>query len=145
MKYSLTKNQETFMNTFRETHDYKKALASVPKSARPGVKASLLNGKSDLSKAYQEFVNNAPLNPRANRASVLQMYFDLYDKAVASDDVVLMTKILPEINKMVKGNLANQVKETETQTKVIGMVIDMTKKDDEDMPLTIDITNDGEE
>ena len=141
MKYSLTKYQQLFMDTFKETHNYKKALAAVPKTARPGVKASLLSGLSDLSKAYQDFVNNAPLNPRANKASILQMYFDLYDKAIASDDVVLMTKILPEINKMVKGNLAAQSKDSETKTKMIGMVIDMTKKDDE--PLTIDITTDG--
>jgi len=137
-KYRLTPNQQIFMESFKETHDYKFSLAQVPASARQGVRASLLNGVSDLSKAYKEFVENAPLNPRANKASVLQMYFDLYDKAYASDDVALMAKILPEINKMVKGNLANQVKETKTETKLIGMMIDLTQKDNE--PKTIDIT-----
>ena len=140
--YDLSKNQQLFLDTFKNTHDYERALKSIPKESRRAIESSLKKGHTNLAKAYNDFIKSAPLHPAINKVSIQNMYMELYDMAMIDGDTGLAAKMLGELNKMVKGNLATTTTEIIKETKIIG-VIDMTIPAHQQLPTgkIIDITN----
>jgi hypothetical protein len=121
----LTHAQQLFLDTFKATHDYKKALATVPRSARQSVSRSLHGGSGKLYELYQKFINSNPLPPEATKTVQLNRLLHAQQLALDENDTMMVLKMAQEINKMVKGNLASTTVETKT-TNTFVAVYDLT-------------------
>jgi len=136
-EFMLTKVQSNFMDNFKSTHDFKLSLKKLDsKSAVEAVKKSLKIGNNDLYKCYNKYIDSSPLHPEVNKTVILNDLVRLKDMAFEDGDTALLMKVIPEINKMIKGNLANNGGDKGGKNTIVG-IIDLTARDE---VKTIDIT-----
>lgn len=136
---ALKDYEAAFMDEFTRTHNLDRAYRSLPENNRRAVKAKIKRGTSDLAKAFKDFIENAPVHPRANRVAVLDTLVWAMEKAKEQDDTQGVIRAIQEINKMIKGNLVNSQTKEIKETKIIG-VIDLSKPEQVEEEIVIDVT-----
>ena len=142
-EFMLTSTQIAFMDKFKATHNFKISIASLDsKAAQESVKQSLKMGNNDLYKCYNKYIDSSPLHPEVNKVVILNDLIRLKDMAFEDGDTALLMKVIPEINKMIKGNLASTTEKRSSGNKLIG-VIDLTRREDKMLEegTIIDITD----
>jgi len=138
-KYRLTRAQIKFMDNFKNSHDFRASLEAFTAVEKNSITSALARGKSDFTRCYNDYINSAPQHPEVNKVVILN---DL-EMAFKENDTALLMKVIPEINKMIKGNLSNTAKEIVKETKFVG-IIDLSREAKMiDEPKTIDITENG--
>lgn len=135
-RYHLESYEIVFIQSFKDHHNLHKAKSSLTPRQRERIDASLRTGKSDLYKAFSEFVEGAPIHPEANKVVILDNLIWVMNQAKEDQDTNGVIKAIAEINKMIKGNLVSNTEKTVVKQQLVG-IIDLTKKEDE--PITIDV------
>ena len=130
-KYSLQNYEALFMQNFKDTHSLSKSLKLLNKNQQDRVNASLRTGKSDLSKAFKEFIEEAPIHPEANKVVILDNLVWIMHQAKKDEDTQGVLRAITEINKMIKGNLVSSTEKQVIQKQIVG-IIDLTKKLEDD-------------
>jgi len=140
-EYKLNEFESEFMEYFSRTHDFEGALKTVPSRQRTLIKGKIKRGgSSELFKAWNDFVTEAPAHPKANKVAILDTLIWCMEKSKEHEDTAGVIKAVTEINKMIKGNLVANEEKTINKTSILG-IIDLTKpKDGNDEPITIDVT-----
>lgn len=138
-KYNLKHYETLFIQHFKETHNLKESLSLLNKNQASRVNATLRTGKSDLAKAFKDFVEEAPVHPEANKVVILDNLIWIMNQAKIDEDTQGVLKAITEINKMIKGNLAASTDKKVVEKHIVG-VIDLTKPTvDENDIKTIDV------
>lgn len=128
--YMLTKVQSGFMDNFKATHDFKISIDRIEDTpAKESVRRLLKTGDNNLYKCYNDYINSSPLHPEVNKTVILNDLVRLKDMAFEDKDTALLMKVIPEINKMIKGNLVSNTKSEVTKTTIVG-VIDLTNREE---------------
>lgn len=97
-----------------------------------------LKKNTPFSKLYYRLAKELDRDPRFNKAGAIGMLLDLKDRAKEAGNMNLELKIIQEINKMIRGNIAAAQKEiTKKDIRVRG-VIDLTKPVKK-QPKTVDV------
>lgn len=129
-KYMLTSVQSSFMDFFKASHNFKLSLEQLGgKAPKEAVKKLLKMGNNDLYSCYNNYIDSSPLHPEVNRTVILNDLVRLKDMAFEDGDTALLMKVIPEINKMIKGNLAASDKSSGDRTTIVG-IIDLTSRDE---------------
>jgi hypothetical protein len=137
--YALSSYEVLFIQSFKDTHSISKSLKLLTKTQQERVNASLRTGKSDLSKAFKSFVEEAPIHPEANKVVILDNLIWIMNQAKEDQDTQGVLRAISEINKMIKGNLVSSNESKVIEKHFVG-VIDLTKKEEKKEPITIDVT-----
>lgn len=135
-KYRLESYEALFMQSFKDTHNLENSLKLLTKNQQDRVNASLRTGKSDLSKAFRDFIEEAPIHPEVNKVAILDNLVWVMNQAKLDKDTNGVIRAIAEINKMIKGNLVTTTEKQVIQKQIVG-IIDLTKKSSDN---TIDIT-----
>ena len=101
-KYELKSYETLFIQSFKDTHNLSKSLKLLTNSQQDKVNASLRTGKSDLAKAFKEFVEEAPIHPEANKVVILDSLVWIMNQAKEDKDTNGVLRAITEINKMIK-------------------------------------------
>jgi len=137
--YGLESYELLFMHYFTTSHSLDSSLELLTDRQKERVSGSLRAGKSNLAKAYREFIETAPIHPEANKTVILDNLIWAMNQSKDELDTGGVIKAIAEINKMIKGNLVASTDKKIIETKLIG-IIDLTKKDIEDDTVVIDVT-----
>lgn len=125
-KYNLKHYETLFIQNFKDTHSLKDSLRLLNKKQQERVNATLRTGKSDLAKAFREFVETAPTHPEANKVVILDNLIWIMNQSKKDEDTQGVLKAITEINKMIKGNLVNSSDKKTVEKHIVG-VIDLSK------------------
>ena len=126
-KYELKSYEHLFLQSFKDTHNLSKSLKLLTKTQANKVNAALRTGKSDLAKAFKEFVEDAPVHPEANKVVILDNLIWIMNQAKEDKDTQGVLRAITEINKMIKGNLVSSTEKKVVEKQLVG-IIDLTKK-----------------
>jgi len=135
-KYKLKSYEALFMQSFKDTHSLKGSLDLLTKRQQDRVNASLRTGKSDLSKSFKEFIEQAPIHPEANKVVILDNLVWIMNQAKIDQDTQGVLRAITEINKMIKGNLVSSTEKKVIERQIVG-IIDLTRSKEQQY---IDIT-----
>ena len=138
-KYKLESYEVLFMQNFKDTHSIEKSLNLLTNRQKERVNAALRTGKSDLAKAFKDFVESAPVHPEANKVVILDNLIWIMNQAKEDLDTQGVLRAISEINKMIKGNLVSTNESKVIERHLIG-VIDLTKKETKDDTIDVSYT-----
>jgi hypothetical protein len=136
-KWKLKDYELLFLQSFKDTHNLASSLALLQDNEKRNVKAGLKNGRTDLGKAFKEFVEDAPIHPEANKVVILDNLIWVMNQAKIDQDTNGVIRAISEINKMIKGNLTVSQENKIVKQTLIG-IVDFTKKEVDDN--TLDVT-----
>jgi len=140
-KYELEPYEALFLQSFKDTHSLTTSLKLLTTRQQGRVNAKLRTGKSELSKAFKDFVETAPIHPEANKVVILDNLIWIMNQAKKDEDTQGVLRAITEINKMIKGNLVSTNDKTTVEKHFVGL-IDLSKKEEEQKTIDVEFKED---
>ena len=138
-KYRLVDYEYKFIEQFEKSHSFQKALNVLDEDEQILVRDALGSGRTNLSKAYNEFVLTAPIHPEANKVTILDDLIWVKNQSRNDKDTMGVIRAVQEINKMIQGNLVTPKENTAKAVQLIGLY-DLSKKTELPAPKEIEET-----
>ena len=132
----ISEEQETFLEAYRDNLDVMESARIAGLDTR-NIHRSL-RSNTPFAKMFRRLVDEIDKDPRFNKLGSLSMLLDLKNRAQEAKNQELELKIIQEINKMIKGNIASNRKIVENRNFQITGKIDLSKPIDEPDVLDVD-------